>query len=62
MGELFSKRPCVAQIMSWTAGRITTRVKDRVYSLLGLLDANALMLVLGREESISPSSAGGHLC
>ncbi|KAL4073261.1 hypothetical protein V8B97DRAFT_2023054 [Scleroderma yunnanense] len=35
---LSSDRPCVAQIMSWAANRTTTRVKDRAYSFLGLLD------------------------
>ncbi|KAL4082154.1 heterokaryon incompatibility protein-domain-containing protein [Scleroderma yunnanense] len=39
-----SNRPCVAQIMSWAAGRTTTRVEDRAYSLLGLLDVNMPML------------------
>ncbi|KAL4082132.1 heterokaryon incompatibility protein-domain-containing protein [Scleroderma yunnanense] len=43
-GGLSSSRPCVAQIMSWAAGRITTRVEDRAYSLLGLLDVNMPML------------------
>ncbi|KAL4082142.1 heterokaryon incompatibility protein-domain-containing protein [Scleroderma yunnanense] len=37
-------RPCVAQIMSWAADRTTTRVEDRAYSLLGLLDVNMPML------------------
>ncbi|KAL4073003.1 heterokaryon incompatibility protein-domain-containing protein [Scleroderma yunnanense] len=39
-----SYRPCVAQIMSWAADRTTTRVEDRAYSLLGLLDVNIPML------------------
>ena len=39
-----SNRPCVAQIMSWAADRKTTRVEDRAYSLLGLLDVNMPML------------------
>ena len=39
-----AKRPCVAQIMSWAADRITTREEDRAYSLLGLLDVNMPML------------------
>ena len=38
------KRPCVAQIMSWAAWRRTTRVEDRAYSLMGLLDVNMPML------------------
>ena len=41
---LSSNRPCVAQIMSWAANRTTTRVEDRAYSLLGLLDVNMPML------------------
>ena len=41
---LSSSRPCVAQIMSWAANRTTTRVEDRAYSLMGLLDVNMPML------------------
>ncbi|KAL4072751.1 heterokaryon incompatibility protein-domain-containing protein [Scleroderma yunnanense] len=41
---LSGNRPCVAQIMSWAAGRMTSRVEDRAYSLLGLLDVNMPML------------------
>ena len=41
---LSSNRPCVAQIMSWAADRMTTRVEDRAYSLMGLLDVNMPML------------------
>ena len=41
---LRSNRPCVAQIMSWAANRETTRVEDKAYSLLGLLDVNMPML------------------
>ena len=41
---LSSNRPCVAQIISWAADRTTTRVEDRAYSLLGLLDINMPML------------------
>ncbi|KAL4081415.1 heterokaryon incompatibility protein-domain-containing protein [Scleroderma yunnanense] len=41
---LTSNRPCVAQIMSWAANRTTTRIEDRAYSLLGLLDVNMPML------------------
>ena len=37
-------RPCVAQIMSWAANRTTTRVEDRAYSLMGLLNVNMPML------------------
>ena len=41
---LCGNRPCVAQIMSWAANRTTTRVEDRAYSLMGLLDVNMPML------------------
>ena len=41
---LHGNRPCVAQIMSWAARRTTTRVEDRAYSLMGLLDVNMPML------------------
>lgn len=34
----------VAQRMSWAAGRKTTRVEDKAYSLLGLFDVNMPML------------------
>ena len=37
-------RLCVAQIISWAADRTTTRVEDRAYSLMGLLDVNMPML------------------
>jgi len=41
---LRGNRPCVAQIMSWAAHRKTTRIEDRAYSLMGLLDVNMPML------------------
>ncbi|KAI6133859.1 heterokaryon incompatibility protein-domain-containing protein [Pisolithus croceorrhizus] len=41
---LSSRRPSVAQIMSWAADRITTRVEDQAYSLLGLFGVNMPML------------------
>ena len=41
---LRGNRPCVAQIMSWAARRTTTRVEDRAYSLMGLLDVNMPLL------------------
>ena len=44
MDGLSGDRPCVAQIMSWAANRTTTRVEDRAYSLMGLLDVNMPML------------------
>ena len=43
-GGLEGNRPCVAQIISWAAYRTTTRVEDRAYSLMGLLDVNMPML------------------
>ncbi|KAG6335837.1 hypothetical protein ID866_3251 [Astraeus odoratus] len=39
-----SKRPSVAQIISWAADRRTTREEDRAYSLLGLLGVHMPML------------------
>ena len=41
---LRGNRPCIAQIMSWAANRTTTRVEDRAYSLMGLLQVNMPML------------------
>ena len=41
---LEGNHPCVAQIISWAAQRTTTRVEDRAYSLMGLLDVNMPML------------------
>ena len=41
---LEGNRPCVAQIISWAANRTTTRVEDRAYSLMGLLDVNMPMV------------------
>ena len=41
---LRGNRPCVAQIMSWAANRESTRVEDKAYSLMGLLDVNMPML------------------
>ena len=41
---LCGNRPCVAQIMSWAANRTTTRVEDRAYSLMGLLEVNMPLL------------------
>ena len=43
-GLLDRNRPCVAQIMSWAANRTTTRVEDKAYSLMGLLDVKMPML------------------
>ena len=41
---LEGNRPCVAQVISWAACRTTTRVEDRAYSLMGLLNVNMPML------------------
>jgi len=41
---LYRNRPCVAQIMSWAVHRTMTRVEDRAYSLMGLLDVNMPMV------------------
>ena len=41
---LAGNRPCVAQILSWASPRRTSRVEDRAYSLMGLLDVNIPML------------------
>ena len=41
---LEGNRPYVAEIISWAARRTTTRVEDRAYSLMGLLDVNMPML------------------
>ena len=41
---LEGNRPFVAQVISWAACRTTTRVEDRAYSLMGLLDVNMPML------------------
>ena len=37
-------RYCVAQRMSWAAGRYTTSVEDRAYSLMGLFRINMPLL------------------
>ena len=42
--ELRGNRPYVAQTMSWAANRKTTRVEDKAYLLIGLLDVNMPML------------------
>ncbi|KIM66909.1 hypothetical protein SCLCIDRAFT_1210965 [Scleroderma citrinum Foug A] len=44
MDGLSGDRLCIARIMSWTVDRRTTRVEDRAYSLMGLLDVNMPML------------------
>lgn len=40
---------CIAQRMSWASGRRTTRIEDRAYSLLGLLNVN-MPLIYGEGE------------
>ena len=44
MDGLSSNCPCVAQIISWAADRMTSQDEDRAYSLLGLLNMNMPML------------------
>lgn len=39
-----ARRESVAARMSWAAGRVTTRVEDRAYSLLGLFDCQMSLL------------------
>ena len=43
-GERKLRECSVAQRMSWAAGRVTTRLEDRAYSLLGMFDVNMAML------------------
>ncbi|KAJ6779953.1 hypothetical protein PWT90_06599 [Aphanocladium album] len=43
-GEASLRECSVAQRMSWAAGRTTTRLEDRAYSLLGLFGVNMPML------------------
>jgi len=35
---------CIAEVMSWASGRITTRVEDKAYSLLGIFGVSLPML------------------
>ncbi|KAI7215808.1 hypothetical protein KC333_g5238 [Hortaea werneckii] len=41
----------VAQRMSWAADRVTSRIEDRAYSLLGLFDVNIPLLYGEREKA-----------
>ena len=41
----------IAQRMSWAANRVTTRVEDRAYSLMGLFDVNMPMIYGEREKA-----------
>ncbi|KAK5724911.1 hypothetical protein LTR17_013399 [Elasticomyces elasticus] len=43
-GDEASSQTCVAQKMSWMAGRQTTRPEDMAYALLGLCDVNMPLL------------------
>jgi hypothetical protein len=43
------KSICVAQKMSWASQRITTRIEDQAYSLLGIFDLN-MPLLYGEED------------
>ncbi|KAG6328264.1 hypothetical protein ID866_10825, partial [Astraeus odoratus] len=42
--SLLKCRPSAAQIMAWAAGRETTQVEDRAYSLMGLLGVHMPLL------------------
>lgn len=42
--------PCIAQKMAWAAGRRTTRVEDRAYSLLGIFGVH-MPLLYGEGEA-----------
>ncbi|RMZ34758.1 hypothetical protein D0859_01050 [Hortaea werneckii] len=45
------KRYSIAQRMSWAADRVTSRIEDRAYSLLGLFDVNVPLLYGEREKA-----------
>ncbi|RMY47433.1 hypothetical protein D0863_15638 [Hortaea werneckii] len=45
------KRYSIAQRMSWAADRMTSRIEDRAYSLLGLFDVNIPLLYGERERA-----------
>ena len=44
LNEKVCTQYCVAQRMSWAAGRHTTRIEDRAYSLMGLFRINMPLL------------------
>jgi hypothetical protein len=44
------RKHCIAEIMSWAAGRKTTRLEDRAYSLLGLFGVS-MPLIYGEGEN-----------
>ncbi|KAI7195795.1 hypothetical protein KC363_g1252 [Hortaea werneckii] len=45
------ERYSIAQRMSWAADRVTSRIEDRAYSLLGLFDVNIPLLYGEREKA-----------
>src|ERR1700722_17558275 len=38
------KKQCIAQKLSWAAGRETTKLEDRAYSILGIMGVNMPLL------------------
>ncbi|EXF84636.1 HET domain-containing protein [Colletotrichum fioriniae PJ7] len=44
LGEASPSEFSIAKIMSWAAGRVTTRLEDQAYCLLGLFDVNMPLL------------------
>lgn len=50
-GSKNMKNACIAVKMSWMAGRKTTRIEDRAYSLLGIFDINLTPVYGEREKS-----------
>ncbi|KAL4067131.1 hypothetical protein V8B97DRAFT_2105267 [Scleroderma yunnanense] len=44
LSGLSSNHPCITQIISWAVDRRTSRVENRAYFLLGLLDFHRLQL------------------
>lgn len=50
-GSKNMKDACIAVKMSWMAGRKTTRIEDRAYSLLGVFDINLTPVYGEREKS-----------
>ena len=52
LGNIADPSTCsVAQRMSWAAQRVTSRIEDRTYSLLGLFDSNMPMIYGEREKA-----------
>ncbi|KAI6893871.1 hypothetical protein KC318_g9882 [Hortaea werneckii] len=50
-GRKSLERYSIAQRMSWAADRVTSRIEDRAYSLLGLFDVNIPLLYGEREKA-----------